>query len=214
VASEQHQDGETAVSAKPEKRQAGRPRSEKARMATLQAAMRLLEDNSVRELTIEAIAQEAGVGKVTIYRWWPNKLRLIIDAFLEIMTPTTSMPRAGTKLSDLIDHFLAVAEEYRGKRGQIATQIVAEGQFDRDTLDYFLDAVISRRREFAKDAVIKAQKAGEIRSDMDADVLIDLLYGPLYFRLLIRHAPIDESFLASLTQSVAELAKAAPRTGA
>lgn len=197
----------------PAKRQSGRPRSEAARQATLSAAIKLLDTHSVRDISIEAIAREAGVGKVTIYRWWPNKIRLIIDAFMELMTPRTSMPKPGAQLSDMTKHFQAVVREYQGKFGRIVAQIVAEGQFDRDTFEYFLEAMISKRREFAANVINQAKASGEVRNDLDTDILIDLLYGPIYFRLLVGHKPLNAAFSRELTQFVTELATAGPKAG-
>ena len=188
------------------KRLPGRPRSEAARKAILAAAIKLLDQHSVREITIEAIAREAGVGKVTIYRWWPGKVHLIIDAFMELMTPKTSKPAPGARLSDLTAHFRTVVDEYQGKFGRVMAQIIAEGQFDRDAFEYFLAAMMAKRREFAANVVNRAKHSGEITSEIDTDILIDLLYGPIYFRLLVGHKPLDAAFSRHLTDAVTRLA--------
>lgn len=187
------------------KRPPGRPRSEAARRAILKAAIGLLDRHSVREISIEAIAREAGVGKVTIYRWWPSKIHLIIDAFMQLMTPKTSMPKPGARFSDLTDHFQAVVEEYQGKFGRVVAQIIAEGQFDREAFDYFLAAMMAKRRDFAANVVNQAKRSGEVKIDVDTDVLIDLLYGPIYFRLLVGHKPLDAEFSRILTDLVTRL---------
>jgi len=160
----------------------------------------------VRDITVEGIAREAGVGKVTIYRWCPNKTRVIIDAFMELMTPKTSMPRPGAEFSDLTQHFREVVREYQGKFGRIVAEIVAEGQFDRDAFDYFLDAMMAKRRAFAVNVVEQSQRSGQIRDDISPDILIDLLYGPIYFRLLVGHQPLDRAFASDVVKFVTELA--------
>jgi AcrR family transcriptional regulator len=190
----------------------GRPRSEAARAAILAAAMRLLDSHSLRGLTIEAIARAAGVGKVTIYRWWPTKTHLVIDAFLELMTPATLMPEPGAGLADLTRHFAAVVAEYQGKFGRVVAEIIAEGCFDPDALDYFQRAMVAKRRAFAADIVDAAKRRGEVRADVGTELLIDLLYGPLYFRLLVGHGPLDARFARDLSRLFGEIA-APPQAG-
>lgn len=194
------------------KRSAGRPRSESSRQAILASVIELLDTSSVRDVSIEAVAKRAGVGKVTIYRWWPTKTRLVIDAFVEFMTPNTSNPKKGSCFADLTDHFRTVAQEYNGRIGQIIAQIIGEGQFDKDSLHYFLEKAISERRKFAAETIEMAKATNEIRSDIDTDVIIDALYGPLYFRLLVDPRPADEAFADQLIRMVTAVVMPHSRT--
>ena len=82
-------------------RRPGRPRSEASRQAILDATKRLLDTETVRDLSIERIAKEAGVGKTTIYRWWPSKAAVVIDAFFEAVVPKTPFPE-GTSAAEAI----------------------------------------------------------------------------------------------------------------
>lgn len=201
----QTKDKRVPATANQPKRQSGRPRSETSRLAVIAATMSLLDGHSVRDLTVDAIAREAGVSKATIYRWWPTKTRLVIDAFMETMAPRTPMPKPGAGLPDLASHVASVVREYQGKFGRIVAEIIAEGQFDPDTFNYFRETLISKRRIFAQTIVNNAKVRGEIRSDIDTDVLIDMLYGPIYYRLLVGNAPLTAAFANELAQMVAAM---------
>ncbi len=112
------------------KRREGRPRSEEAHRAILEATNRILQRTSVRDLTIESIAKEAGVGKPTIYRWWPNKAAVVIDAFFDTMSPHMDYPKADTVADSLKAQLHQVLRLTRGKQGRLMAEILAEGQSD------------------------------------------------------------------------------------
>ncbi len=153
-----------------EPKQLGRPRSETSRIAILEATMALLDKTSVRDITIEAIAREAGVGKVTIYRWWPTKIHLVVDAFMETMLPQTPFPESDAKFGAFAHHLAVLVKKYRGKYGRIVGEIIAEGQFDRDALTYFREALLTQRRAAARDIVDNAKTRGEIDNEIETDI--------------------------------------------
>ncbi|WP_213738021.1 TetR/AcrR family transcriptional regulator [Bradyrhizobium sp. dw_411] len=189
-----------------EPKQLGRPRSETSRIAILEATMALLDKTSVRDITIEAIAREAGVGKVTIYRWWPTKIHLVVDAFMETMLPQTPFPESDAKFGAFAHHLAVLVKKYRGKYGRIVGEIIAEGQFDRDALTYFREALLTQRRAAARDIVDNAKTRGEIDNEIETDILVDALYGPIYYRLLLGHQPLDADFIAGLEKLTERLA--------
>src|SRR5690606_34257428 len=125
-------------------------------------------------------------------------------------TPLTSMPRPGARLSHLTRHFAAVGKDYQGKFGRVVAEIIAEGQFDRDAWQYVVEAMIATRRDFAAGVIESAKQAGDIRADIDTDILIDLLYGPLYFRLLVGHAPLDARLGKDLIRAFEQLVETIP----
>src|SRR5690348_6191404 len=112
-------------------------RSETSRSAILQATIKLLEDTTVQRLSIEAIAKEAGVGKTTIYRWWPSKAAVVIDAFMEHHLVKTPIPQDVPVRDALITHLRSLIRQYRGPTGRLVAQIIAESQYDAQTLDDF-----------------------------------------------------------------------------
>ena len=180
----------------------GRPRSEAARQAILVSTKELLQTTTVRELTIEAIAKTAGVGKSTIYRWWPSKAAIVIDAFFESLMPLTSFPSSESVTEALSRQVRRLIQHYRGPSGRIVSEIIAEGQTNPDVLADFREHYLLRRRAVARELVERGKKTGEIAPDLDTDLICDVIYSPIYYRLLIGHLPLDDAFATSLTQQV------------
>lgn len=181
-----------------QKRSAGRPRSAEAHQAVLDATNRMLKTVSVRDLTIEGIASEAGVGKPTIYRWWPSKNAVVLDAvfssvYYEIQYAKTDSAVAA--LTEQISHVIKVLDS---RPGQILAELIAEGQTDTETLESLNQRFLSIRRTAARKVIEGGKQAGEIAEDVDVELAIDLLYAPLYHRLLAKHQPLDQRFAADL----------------
>ena len=178
----------------------GRPRSVESEQAILAAAWMLLQESSVRQVSIEAIARAAGVGKTTIYRWWPSKAALIVDAFLTQIQTVLPFPETATAAEALRQQMQRLVEVFRGDVGQIVAQIVAEGQCDSGALESFCDRFLSPRRDAARQVIMRGIESGEFDPALDPDLAMDILYGPIYYRLLVQHLPLDEAFAAALFQ--------------
>src|SRR5260370_10586304 len=131
------------------KRPPGRPRSEQARLAILRTAMKLLGKNGFSDLTIEDVAGHAGVGKATVYRWWPNKAALIADAFASSATRKLHFPDTGSLRTDMSQQMRQLIKVFRSRRGRIVSAILAGGQSDRDLIAAFLDRFLCPRRREA-----------------------------------------------------------------
>jgi AcrR family transcriptional regulator len=172
----------------------GRVRSDASRVAILDATLKLLETNPLQQISIESIAREAGVGKATIYRWWNSKAAVVIDAFLHTHVSHTPMPKGVSPREALTKHVHLLVEEYNGWSGRIVSQIMAEGQGDPDVLREFRERFWYGRRAVVREVVEDARRRGEIRSDMDTELQMDMLYAPIYFRLLMGHLPLDKKF--------------------
>jgi len=186
----------------PAPRTRGRPRSEVARQAILDATQTLLETATVRELTIEAIAKKAGVGKSTIYRWWPSKAAIVIDTFFESMAPLTSFSPSES-VSDAISQQIGrLIDSYRGRSGRIVAEIIAEGQTDPEVLADFREHYLLRRRAAARELVEHGKTTGELDPHFDSDLMCDLIYGSIYYRLLVGHLPLDDAFAQMLPQQM------------
>jgi AcrR family transcriptional regulator len=172
----------------------GRPRSEKARKAVLRSTLSLLKRVGFNDLRIESVAARAGVGKATIYRWWPTKAELVIAAFVMAVEPELRFPSTGSVLESIHQQMRRWAEIYRGPLGQIVATVVGAGQSQPEILRAFQSHWVEPRRVEARRLLSQAIKRGEIRTDLDPDALLDLFYGPLYIRFLLKHAPLDEHF--------------------
>jgi AcrR family transcriptional regulator len=172
----------------------GRVRSDPSRMAILDATLKLLEATPLQQISIESIAREAGVGKATIYRWWNSKAAVVIEAFLHTHLSHTPMPKGGSPREALTRHIHLLVDEYAGWSGRIVSQIMAEGQSEPDVLREFRERFWYGRRAVVREVVEDARQRGEFRSDMDTELQMDILYAPIYFRLLMRHLPLDKKF--------------------
>lgn len=160
------------------------PRAEKA---ILDAAYALLTEQGLEATTIEAIALRSGVSKVTIYKWWPNRAAVVMSAFLRESPILLPYPKQ-LEPAQITGALLHIAESFNGNTGTIIRAIIAEVQRDADIASGFR-GYFSARREQGVELVKTGIKAGLIR-DADPDVIIDLLYAPLWFRLIIGHAPM------------------------
>lgn len=176
-------------------RRGGRPRSETTRHNILTATLQLLQHDTVQGLTIEAIASEAGVGKATIYRWWDSKALVVIDAFVEHHIMQTPMPRDVSPAEALAVHFAALVREYAGWSGRIVAQIIAAGQSDPVVLRQFRERFHYGRRAVVREVLEQWRREGSIPTPTDIEVLGDLIYAPVYMRLLLGHSPLDEQFV-------------------
>ncbi|WP_439891162.1 TetR/AcrR family transcriptional regulator [Ralstonia sp. 25C] len=176
------------------RRAVGRPRSEVTRSQILAATVRLLEQQSVQSISIEGIAREAGVGKATIYRWWDSKAHVVIDAFMEHHVVKTPMPRDVPPATAIARHLHSLIHEYAGWSGKIVAQIIGEGQSDPAVLREFRERFHYGRRAVVREMLEAWRKEATIPAPNNIETLSDLLYAPVYMRLLLGHAPLDEEF--------------------
>lgn len=180
------------------KRPPGRPRSEQARLAILRSTLRMLEENGFSDFTIEEVAERAAVGKATVYRRWPNKGALIADAFASSTTRRLRFPDTGSVYTDMSRQMRQLAKIFRSRRGRIVAAILAAGQSDEDLIAAFRERFLRPRRREAYATLRRGIVRGELRKDVDADLLLDSLYGPIYMRFLIRHDRLSNDFVDRL----------------
>ncbi|MEW1863181.1 TetR/AcrR family transcriptional regulator [Streptomyces sp. NPDC088194] len=171
-------------------RRPGRPRSEAARQAILGAAIDELKERGYAALTVEGIAARAGVGKQTIYRWWPSKADVVLTALLDLSETTIAVPDEGSLAEDLRG-FLAETFRQRGQRPVLAG-LMAQALLDPVFATAFRERFLFRRRAVLREILERAAARGEIASDLSLELLIDVVYGVLWYRLLIEHAPLDD----------------------
>ena len=184
------------------KRPPGRPRSEHARLAILRSTLKLLGENGFSDLTIEAVAAHASVGKTTVYRWWPNKAALIADAFASSTSRKLHFPDTGSVFTDMSQQMRQVVKIFRSRRGRIVSAMLGGGQSDRDLIAAFRQRFLWPRRREAYATLRQGIQRGELRKDVDLDLLLDSLYGPIYMRFLIRHDKLTPNFVDRLCKLV------------
>ena len=180
------------------KRPPGRPRSEQARQAILRSTLKILGENGFSDFKIEEVAARASVGKATVYRWWPNKGALIADAFASSTTRRLRFPDTGSVYADMSQQMRQLIKVFRGRRGRIVSAILAAGQNDKDLIEAFRERFLWPRRLEAYATLRRGIQRGELRRDLDPDLLLDSLYGPIYMRFLIQHDRLTPEFVDRL----------------
>lgn len=180
----------------------GRPRSERSRRAILAAAAALLHEQGLRGMSIEAVAARAGVSKKTIYRWWPSKGVLALDAiYAEWSRARGVIPNRGTLQGDLRSRMRATVRVLNSPTlGSALAALIAEAQADPELAHAYTEHVLVPLRAQLRLILERAIARGELPSDLDLEAAIDLLQGPLYLRLLHTHAPLDQQFADTIVR--------------
>jgi AcrR family transcriptional regulator len=191
------------------KRPPGRPRSEQSRVAILRSTLELLAQTGFSGFTIEEVAARAGVGKATVYRWWPHKGALIADAFANSTTSKLRFPDTGSLVKDVSRQMRQLVEVFSSPRGRIVSAILAAGQGDAEVIEAFRERFLKPRRQEAYATLRRGILRGELSKGVDLDLLLDSLYGPIYMRFLIRHDRLTPRFVDRLCALV--LGGARPR---
>jgi AcrR family transcriptional regulator len=168
-------------------RRRGRPRDEDARRRILKAALELLEQTGFAEVTIEAIAERAKVGKATVYRWWTDKAAVVIEAFRETVGPQLPFPETGSFRDDIRAQLRSFARVLAGSAGRMLIEFIVAARTDPEVAKAFKTIWSDVRRAEAKLVLKRHQRRGQLRKDADLDLVLDALYGPLYFRLLAKN---------------------------
>jgi len=182
----------------------GRPRSEKARAAILAATTDLLLAHGLAAVSMDAVAERAGVSKATIYRWWPSKELLALDALYE--ETTASQPRrpdTGTLRGDLLALLQPWGRLVTGRPyGRLIAALVTQAQTDPAFGQQYRARFVEPRRDEARAVLRRAIERGEIPAGTRTEVALDLLYGPLYHRLLHGHQPLTDKFARQVVDYV------------
>lgn len=168
-----------------EARTPGRPRDEAARQRILDAAVALLEEAGFANLTCDAIAERAGASKATVYRWWTNKAAVVIDAFVERVTP--ELPLGPTSN---LEEFVRVrlrrfARVLRGRNGRLLAAVVAAAQEDPEVEAAFASHWLKPRRAVSRKILEQFQAEGQLPKEFDIGQVLDAMYGPLHYLLIV-----------------------------
>jgi AcrR family transcriptional regulator len=173
----------------------GRPRSERARLAILRAAADLLLDQGGGQVSMDAVAERAGVSKATIYRWWPSKERLALDALLEWLSAGSPPRDTGTLRGDLLALVRPWVRDARRRQfGHVIAALIAEAHSDPGFAADYRRYFVEQRREPMQAAFARAIDRGEVPADLDVEVALDVVYGAVYHRILQGHAQLTDRF--------------------
>lgn len=181
----------------------GRPRSERARSAVLDAALRLVARDGYPAATIKDIAAEAGVGRQTVYRWWQTKADILLEAVVELSIRETEPPTTGDAVADL----RAILHATFAQRGALPTitGLMAESTHDPEFADRLQERLLARRRRIVRAILAAGQESGQLGTGIDLDLAVDIVFGVMWYRALSGHAVIDGHLADELTDTVTRL---------
>lgn len=185
-------------------RGAGRPRSELARQAILDAAFQLVKREGFHALTIEGIARDARVGKPTIYRWWPSKGAIVFEALLqhaEQALPVSEVMDEMPLVDGVVVLLQALFKTLNQETGEVVRGLMAEAQLDPVFAKLFREQFIAVRRQPLLTLLCKGIERDELAPNANIEVLADLIYGAMWYRLLTQHGPLDDEFALDIVQA-------------
>lgn len=180
----------------------GRPRSKAADTAILKAALALLDTHGYSHMTVADIAARAGVAKQTIYRRWTSKAEVVLAALTTRTAVEVSAPDTGSVHGDLRALLRNSFAVLRSGRERTIRAFMAEAQFSDSFAEAFREQFVAHRRKVLTDLLRRGIGRAELRPDTDLEFLADMIYGPMWYRLLNRHAPLDDAFADALTSFV------------
>jgi AcrR family transcriptional regulator len=186
----------------------GRPRNAATEQAILAASYDLLLETGFGAITVEKIAERAKVSKATIYKWWPNKAAVVMDSFLSAAMSRLPVPDTGSVLNDIIIQVSNLANFLISREGQVINELIAEGQSDAKLAEEYRTRYFNPRRLDSRRILERGVQRGELKKDLDIELCIDLIYGAVFYRLLITGEQLDQAFIESLIRYAFEGLKA------
>ena len=182
----------------------GRPPAENAaaHVAIMDAVYALLREKSVRDVSMDEIARRAGVGKPTLYKWWPSKAALVMAMFHERIARKREASGVRTAEDSIRGNVRRLIREFNGLFGKVIGELIAEGQSDPEILRDLREQHMLPRRLVTISEIERGKAAGEFAPDVDPELLIDAIFGALYFRFLLRMAPLTDRYGQELVDQV------------
>ncbi|WP_339254070.1 TetR/AcrR family transcriptional regulator [Paenibacillus sp. FSL P2-0136] len=176
----------------------GRPRNTEAKNAILNASYELLLETGFGAVTVEKIAEQAQVSKATIYKWWPNKAAVVMDGYLYAANARLPIPDTGSAKEDILIHAGTLAQFLTSREGKVITELIGEGQSDTGLAEAYRSRYFGPRREEARKLFERGIAQGELKQGLDIGSCIDLVYGPIFYRLLLTGGELSEDSVRAL----------------
>src|ERR1043165_7178487 len=191
----------------------GRPPSEMAtsHAAIMDAVYTLLQQKSVRDLTMEEVAKRAKVGKPTLYKWWPTKAALVLAMLCERMAVKLDTPTHLRSNASLRFRVRRLIDAFNGPFGKIVAGVIAEGQSEPAVLQEFFDRWVTPRRSATIADLQRGKDAGELPSETEPELVNDAIFGAIYYRLLLRSGPLTRRFGEELVGQILRESRAGGR---
>jgi AcrR family transcriptional regulator len=180
-------------------------RSARCYRAIVDATKELLDEQGYAATSVDQIARRAGVGKQTIYRWWPNKAAVVLEAHAEQAAQRNPIPDTGDLRGDL----RAIAASFSQNLGdtavgRVCVQLIGEAQVDEAFADAYREVFVTQRRAAVRELLERARARGEVAAGVDTELALDMFFGPIWYRRLVRHAPLSRDFAHSLADALAD----------
>ncbi|MFI1371915.1 TetR/AcrR family transcriptional regulator C-terminal ligand-binding domain-containing protein [Streptomyces longwoodensis] len=177
----------------------GRRPADEVRADVFRAVGEVLLTEGIAGLTFERVARLSGVSKTTLYKWWPSKGALALDGYFHAVEQTLAFEDTGDIRADLLHQLRSfVRIMTTTPAGRVVTELVGQSQTDEDLATAFRTLYSSERRRLAGERLARAREQGQIRADVDVQVLVDQLWGAVYHRLLIPDEPVTDDFVVAL----------------
>jgi AcrR family transcriptional regulator len=157
-----------------------------------------MDEMAFAQVTAEAIAERAGTSKATLYRWWPNKAAVVIEAFRQAIAPELPLLDTGSLREDLTAQVRNFARVLSGRGGRMLRSFIVAARSDPDVAATFRSIWSDPRRREARKMLRQKQARGQLRKDADLDLVLDSLYGPLYYQFLVKNAPPSQKYAEAL----------------
>jgi AcrR family transcriptional regulator len=194
------EDGESLAATSPPARRRGRPVSLEARKAVLTTAAGLLDERGFAGFTIDEVARRSGVSKATIYKHWTSGYEVAVDAYGNIVSDAVPVIDTGDVVADLTGQIRRLAEFYASPRGRVIAQLLAAGTGQERGSALLREKFFAPRRAGTAALIEQGKASGQLRADLDAELAIDLLFGPIVFRLFNGIQPLDADGAAALAR--------------
>lgn len=181
----------------------GRRPTEQVRREVLESAGELLLAVGMAGFTIEKVAANSGASKMTIYKLWPSKGALALEGYFATVEPVLVFPETGDIEADLRSQLREFVDLLtRTRAGPVIADLIGQAQTDRDLMAAYLAAYSGPRRLLAVERLDKARKQGQLRADLDAESVVDQLWGACYHRLLLPNQPLTHGFADNLIDNL------------
>jgi AcrR family transcriptional regulator len=181
----------------------GRRPAQEVRGEVLDAAGRLLLAEGMPAVTFERVASEAGASRTTLYKWWPSRGALALEGYFHAVESTLAFPDTGDIEADLTSQLTAFVRLVGTTRaGQVVAELIGQAQTDPDLAEAYRTGYSRPRRDLAVAALVRARDRGQLRADVDAEAVVDQLWGACYHRLLIRDEPLTDGFARTLVRQL------------
>ncbi|HEC10475.1 MAG TPA: TetR/AcrR family transcriptional regulator [Acidimicrobiales bacterium] len=180
----------------------GRSRDKDAERRVLDAAFELVGSRPPGDVGINDIAAAANVAKQTIYRWWPSRTAVILDALVVGTMKATPFRESDDIRGDFEAHLRTVIRLFNSPTGQIVREMLAEAQTDPTIAEEFRQRFWQPRRDLSQARLQRGIELGQIRDDLDNEIVLDAIYGPLWTRLTIGHLPLTSAHASKITAAI------------